>query len=338
MPAKHQRTPRVLRSKSSSALIAALLALLAALTYLVAAAQPQRPIATPAPAAQPTSVSFLPFARSAAALPPNTELDVARFAVIGDYGLAGPNERAVADLVETWTPDFVVTTGDNNYPDGKATTIDENIGQYYHEFIAPYTGSYGAGAETNRFYPSLGNHDWHPRGAQPYLDYFTLPGNERYYDVARGPVHLFAIDSDPSEPDGVTSDSTQGQWLQGALAASSGCWDLVFFHHPAFSSGQHGSTSEMQWPFQAWGADAVLNGHDHLYERLLVDGFPYFVDGLGGAEIYQFQTPVPGSQVRYNATFGAMLVVATRTTITYQFIAIDGTVVDTYTQSGGCQP
>jgi hypothetical protein len=257
--------------------------------------------------------------------------------VIGDYGSASQAERDVAALVHSWKPDFIITTGDNNYPAGAAATIDENIGQYYHEFIAPYTGSYGAGAETNRFYPSLGNHDWNTSGAVPYLNYFTLPGNERYYDVVRGPVHLFAIDSDPHEPDGRTSDSAQGQWLQGALAASSGCWDLVYFHHPAFSSGLHGSTSEMQWPFQAWGADAVLNGHDHLYERIVVDGFPYFVDGLGGAEIYQFQTPVPGSQVRYNANFGAMLVIATRTAITYQFIAIDGAVVDTYTQSGGCQ-
>ncbi len=85
----------------------------------------------------------------------------------------------MAVLIKNWDPDLIITTGDNNYPDGAADTIDENIGQYFHEFIAPYKGSYGEGAQENRFFPSLGNHDWHSPDAQPYLDYFTLPGNER---------------------------------------------------------------------------------------------------------------------------------------------------------------
>ncbi|NIW44652.1 MAG: hypothetical protein GWN30_07780, partial [Gammaproteobacteria bacterium] len=57
------------------------------------------------------------------------------FAVIGDYGLAGQQEADVASLVESWNPEFIITVGDNNYPDGKAETIDENIGQYYAEYI-----------------------------------------------------------------------------------------------------------------------------------------------------------------------------------------------------------
>src|SRR5688572_15104008 len=127
----------------------------------------------------------------------------ASFAVIGDFGHAGPVEQAVADVVKSWNPDFILTVGDNNYPDGEASTIDENVGQYYHEYIGNYEGSYGPGAATNRFFPILGNHDWRADGAQPFLDYFTLPGNERYYDFVRGPVHFFALDSDPSEPDGI---------------------------------------------------------------------------------------------------------------------------------------
>jgi hypothetical protein len=205
-----------------------------------------------------------------------------RFGVIGDFGSAGTAARDVANLVKSWKPDFIITVGDNNYPDGAASTIDPNIGQYYHEFIYPYKGRYGAGATVNRFFPSLGNHDWHARGAQPYLDYFTLPGNERYYDFVWGPVHLFAIDSDEDEPDGITRSSRQAAWLQNKLAASTARWKLVYFHHPPYSSGEHGNTREMQWPFQQWGASAVLTGHDHLYERLLVGGFTYFVAGAGG--------------------------------------------------------
>src|SRR5439155_5430524 len=77
-----------------------------------------------------------------------------RFAVIGDYGSPGQPERDVANLVKSWRPDFIITTGDNNYPHGAATTIDQNIGQYYHDFIFPYVGSYGVGATFNRFFPA----------------------------------------------------------------------------------------------------------------------------------------------------------------------------------------
>ena len=78
------------------------------------------------------------------------------FAVIGDFGSNDSNEAAVANLVKSWNPSFIVTVGDNNYPDGEASTIDANIGKYYHEYIHPYSGAYGAGAATNRFWPSVG--------------------------------------------------------------------------------------------------------------------------------------------------------------------------------------
>jgi len=112
---------------------------------------------------------------------------------------------------------------------------------------------------------------------------------------------------------------------------------LIYFHHPPFSSGaHHGSTPALQWPFQTWGADAVLTGHDHEYERIVLGGFPYFVNGLGGVGKYTFGPPLAGSQFRYNANFGAMLITATETLITYQFVITDGTVVDTYSQTGAC--
>jgi tartrate-resistant acid phosphatase type 5 len=253
-----------------------------------------------------------------------------RFAVIGDYGSAGQPEQDVSTLVKSWNPDFMITTGDNNYPDGAAWTIDQNIGQYYHDFIYPYLGSYGAGATENRFFPSLGNHDWVTSGAQPYLDYFTLPGNERYYEFSWGPLDLFAIDSDVSEPDGTSSTSTQAAWLQSRLAASTAPWKLVYMHHPPYSSGPHGSTARMQWPYGSWGADAVMAGHDHLYERLTVEDLPYFVVGLGGCSIYSFGSPVPGSQVRYNADYGAMLVEATVQQLAFRFYSRAGTLIDTY--------
>ncbi len=79
---------------------------------------------------------------------------VQRFVIIGDYGLSGPDEASVARLVASVKPDFVVTTGDNNYPLGSADTIDENVGRYFHAFITPYHGKFGNGADENRFFPS----------------------------------------------------------------------------------------------------------------------------------------------------------------------------------------
>lgn len=257
-------------------------------------------------------------------------LQAIRFAVIGDYGIAGDGARDVSLLVKSWAVDLIITTGDNNYPSGAQATIDTNIGRYYSDFIFPYAGSFGSTATQNRFFPSLGNHDWEAPGAVPYLTYFTLPGNERYYDFVRAPVHFFAIDSDPNEPDGIAPTSVQAQWLQGRLAASTQPYRIVYLHHAPYSSGQNGSHPNLQWPYESWGASAIVAGHDHTYERIMRDGVPYFVNGVGGYERYAFIASVTGSAVRYNADFGAMLVEVNRTAAVFKFITRAGVVIDTH--------
>jgi len=216
--------------------------------------------------------------------PCDTQPPIVRFAVIGDYGANTPDEAAVATLVKSWGPHFIITTGDNSYPNSSTQALlDTNVGQYYWEYIYPYHGVYTvsvggpiAPVNHNRFWPSLGNHDWyHTLDAGPYRAFFSLPNNERYYAFTVGPVAFFAVSSDGAEPDGITAASTQGQWLQAQLAASTAPWQVVFFHHPPYSSSSvHGSTPSLQWPFQAWGADVVLSGHVHNYERLAVNGIP----------------------------------------------------------------
>jgi hypothetical protein len=85
----------------------------------------------------------------------------------------------------------------------------------------------------------------------------------------------------------------------------------------------------MQWPFGAWGAEAVLSGHDHTYERFDVGGTPYFVVGLGGATKYDFRPqPLTETRFRFNDGYGAMLVTATKPGITYEFYSTDGTKRD----------
>jgi hypothetical protein len=261
----------------------------------------------------------------------------ATFAVIGDFGMANSDEARVSNLVHSWDVDFVITTGDNDYtghPDG----IDGVIGRYYSSFIGNYWGAYGTGSRTTRFWPSPGNHDWDSAGLTSYRDYFTLPGNERYYDVDLGVVHLFALDSDWREPDGTTADSVQGRWLQDRLARSTSCVNVVYFHHPAYSSGPHGSSVNMQWPFEAWGADVVLAGHDHVYERFEVGTIPYFTVGLGGAAPYAFVTSLPETRHQYNSDFGALRATVSRRGMLFEFFDANGTLVDSFSARKWCRP
>src|SRR5207253_1488315 len=77
---------------------------------------------------------------------------------------------------------------------------------------------------------------------------------------------------------------------------------------------------------------AVISGHAHNYERLVEDNnFPYFVNGLGGAEFDSFPSIVAGSQMRFTNTNGAMLVNADSYHITFQFATVTGALVDSYT-------
>ena len=209
------------------------------------------------------------------------------FAVIGRYGAVSPRNAGVSAMVKSWDPDFIVTIGDNNYRFGEAATIDPNIGQYYSEYIGNYQGNYGPGSPTNRFFPALGNHDAaNPAGIQPYLDYFTLPGagingnssgNERYYNFVQGDIEIFVVhNANPGhEPDGISADSVQGQWLQNALTASTAKWQFVVAHKQPWLD------PTLDWPFAAWGADAVFS-ESGGFERHMFNGIPYFGNGAGG--------------------------------------------------------
>lgn len=294
------------------------------------------------------------------------------FAVIGDYGLADDPlhpgaEAAVAAMVLGWDPAFIVTVGDNFYPGpGPFKRMDANVVQFYHKFIHPYHGAYGDGSPdgVNRFFPALGNHDVDD-DCEPYSTYFAglpegVPGNKRFYSFTWGDVpgepgrplmQFFCINAnDPSNnpfyrcpSDGITADSPQGQWLERGLADSKAVWNVVYMHQPPYSSATpepadgHGCNPALQWPYQKWGADIVLCGHEHFYERLSITDdtqheFPYIVNGLGGAEYiatFNPDGPIPGSLVRFDANYGAMRATASPESLTFEFWDCGWTPPDT---------
>ena len=268
------------------------------------------------------------------------------FAAIGDFGGDTATEGYVATMVAGWNPDFVVTTGDNYYTNagGSGTgKYDEAIGKYYCSFLEGIstTGSNcpAGTAATNAFFPTLGNHDYSDAGdsttASNYIAYFDLPGipgnssgNEYYYDFVQGPVHFFALNSNTQEDDGTSSSSAQAAWLQAQLAASTAPWKIVYFHHASYSTASaHGDTSYMQWPFDQWGVDVVLNGHDHTYERLEKNGVWYFVTGNSGwnlrtSDCYGRATAAT-SLFCYDDHYGAMRISATDSQLLLEELIVD---------------
>lgn len=262
-------------------------------------------------------------------IPPPLSIHVApsrrslTLAVIGDFGRSykggvdRENSRDVARLVHCWSPDYVLTTGDNNYPEGSRTTMAVNLDPY-RRYI-----------QEGRFLPALGNHDWgcHDCPA-PHLEQFGLPGNGRYYCHEIGVLVVWVLDSDEREPHGITEHSTQALWLRQGLNRCSPSLNLVILHHPPYSSGHHGSSEHLRWPFAAWGADAVFAGHEHSYERLHVDGIPYFVNGSGGADLRNFQRPLPSTRLRYAARHGAQRILFDGKTATIEFWNTRGYKID----------
>jgi hypothetical protein len=286
----------------------------------------------------------------------NAAAATTRFAVLGDFGdvIRGSDKpllqvQTVADLINRWEVDCIVTVGDNFYeyivttpPALVPIMLDRDIGQYYRQYIGAYQGAYGPGSTRNRMFLSPGNHDWgnetnNSAGLDAYLAYFTLPGagisspgssgNERYFDCIQGNVHFFLLDSDDSEKDptlaGNTWDSTQGNWLKNALANSKttypNLWRVILFHHPPFSSDYGSQRPHMRWPFRVWGADLVFHGHAHHYERLTFDGIFYVTEGTGGSSVSaSFGTTSSQSitSSQNGSDFGATLVEATETALT----------------------
>jgi tartrate-resistant acid phosphatase type 5 len=252
------------------------------------------------------------------------------FAIIGDFGQGTANkcEGRVATMIDGWNArvpiSSILTVGDNNYDEGETRTLKANI-----------TKAYGKYVQNKTFLPTLGNHDWntvakapgYPYGRPyPYLKYFSYlsqyspaspgkpPVEGRYYRAPVGKlVDVFALDANYQEPDGTCCNSKQADWLKRELAASQAPWRLVLFHQPPYSSATEDAPGVwMRWPYKDWCASVVLAGHEHVYERLDVDGFPYYVNGLGGNKyVYTIECPPdPGSKVRYNTAHGAILGVA----------------------------
>ncbi len=139
------------------------------------------------------------------------------------------------------------------------------------------------------FFPAVGNHDRPRDPSTLYFDQFSLPGNERWYSVPVDGIRFIILDT-VAMTDFADTSSVQFRWLESELqAAGVDSTVAAVFHYPPYSTGSHGSYEELHTHlvplFETYDVDLVLNGHDHNYERSMVNGITYVVTGGGGAPL-----------------------------------------------------
>jgi predicted phosphodiesterase len=231
-------------------------------------------------------------------------------AVIGDFGDIGTPLTEVSNLIHSWSPNAVITLGDNDYENDYTVSVTP----YFNNFIS-------SNCTQNKFYPTYGNHDW--KGRNGYDEVFPCASD--YYQFTLGSAEFFTINSDELT-------NTQISWLEESIKTSNATWKIVFLHHSPFSSGRHGSNRETQLDYADWGVDLVLSGHDHSYERITKDGVLYLVNGLGGRAPYDFENCcISGSEFRYNEDNGALRLDIDNNEMRIRFINRENTTVDDVT-------
>jgi hypothetical protein len=243
--------------------------------------------------------------------------------------------EATAKLIDK-IPGTVFAAGDLAYPDGS----DENFAKCYD----PTWGRF-----KDRTRPAAGNHEYHREGASGYARYFGAAAGDPkkdYYSYDLGAWHIIALNSECAAVGGCDAGSPQGQWLAQDLAQHSAACKLAYFHKPLFSSGgAHGNDPSMKPLWVALyhaGADIVIGGHDHDYERFAPEdpegkldeahGIREFVVGSGGKDSHRkFGATKPNSETRNDDAFGVLKLTLHPNSYDWEFVPEAG---KTFSDSG----
>lgn len=212
-------------------------------------------------------------------------------------------QAQTAALVLDGGYEAVLLLGDNQYLMGSKTD--------YLKYYQPTWGKF-----FSKTYPVPGNHEYLTPGASGYFEYFGKRAGDPskgYYSFDLGSWHLVALNTNSgcsAVPCG--GDSEQVRWLREDLTRNRHRCVLAYWHHPRFSSGSgHGDFrgADALWKTLAqFGADVVLNGHEHFYERYEpIDGVREFIVGTGGKSHYSVtDSPRAHSEVRNVDTYGIL--------------------------------
>jgi acid phosphatase type 7 len=317
----------------------------------VPAAPTASPTATKNPAVSPTVTSIPTFTASPIPSPTKTAaLNTTGDPVIGAAGdvacdpsnssFNGGNgtstncrQKAVSDVMLKSGLTTVLVLGDSQYEDGALSKYQQS-----------YDPSWGRLKTITR--PAVGNHEYLTAGASGYFSYFGAAAGDKtkgYYSYNIGAWHLIALNSNCSQVGGCGAGSPQEQWLKADLTANQNMCTLAYWHHPRFSSGQHGSNSAYDafWKdLYAAGVEVVLNGHDHIYERFAPQspsaaadpkGIQQFTVGTGGKNHTTVVAIQPNSVARNIDTYGFLKLSLHAGSYDWQFVPEPG---KTFTDSG----
>ncbi|HEV2492094.1 MAG TPA: metallophosphoesterase [Terriglobia bacterium] len=257
----------------------------------------------------------------------------------GDIGQCGPGALskplATAALIDP-IAGMVFVSGDMGYPNG----LESDFEKCY----APTWGRF-----RSRSIPAPGHHEYIDPNGMGYYNYWGPTAGDPtkgYYSLNYGAWHIIVLNSECSDIHlgGCTATSPQGQWLQADLAANPVTCTLAIWHRTLYTSTANLATSAVQ-PFwqmlYSAGADLVINGHAHNYERFApqdpngnldtAKGLREFIVGTGGGDLMSFTTVANNSQVRNSNTFGVLKLTLHATSYDWQFLPIAG---QTFTDSG----
>jgi hypothetical protein len=250
-------------------------------------------------------------------------------------------QRATAALLFNSGLSSILTLGDNQYEDGE-----------FSNFKSVFDVTWGVAK--SRIRSGVGNREYNTSGATGYFDYFNGVGilsgsagdrGKGYFSFDVGAWHLISLNSNCSAIGGCYLGSAQEQWLRGDLAAHPNLCTLAYWHHPLFTSGQTGNSTNTRPLYQDLynsGAEIVMSGHDHDYERFAPQnptggldnarGIREFVVGTGGESHHPFTvSPLANEQVRNDKTFGVMRLTLHPGSYEWKFQPIAG---QTFTDSG----
>jgi len=241
--------------------------------------------------------------------------DTIRFVAYGDSQGVWDNWQTVllvSQAIEKEQPAFVLKPGD---------LVDD--GKNANDWIDFFTAS--PFVHNSTLYPVLGNHENY---SHLFFSYFSLPFNERWYSFENGPVHCIGLDSNKYN----RYRFVQFLWLVHDLQTHHAPFTIVFFHHPVYSSSEHGNTTILQkiWApvFAYYHIDIVFNGHDHNYEHSYVNGVTYIVTGGGGSPLYD--NGYSPWTVYSEKTYHYCLLTVNATTLIFEAKKPDGLVFDSF--------
>uniref|UniRef100_A0A7C5VYJ2 Alkaline phosphatase n=1 Tax=Thermomicrobium roseum TaxID=500 RepID=A0A7C5VYJ2_THERO len=271
------------------------------------------------------ALDLTPFVLTTPAVTSPTPVTSATLWAVGDVATCrSQNDDAVAALLAGQTG-TIALLGDVVYERG---TVEE-----FRNCFDPILGPLKA-----RIRPAVGNHEYGSRDAQPYFDYFGaaagLPG-QGWYSYELGAWHIVVLNSNCKAAGGCGPESPQYQWLKQDLAAHPSLCTLAYWHHPRWSSGEHGNFESMQpvWELlYQQSVDVVLNGHDHNYERFEPldavgrpdpeHGIIEFVVGTGGRSLRPLGDRLPVSATGSDDTYGVLQLELYPDRFTWRFVPV----------------